>query len=80
METPGGAMLFTVNNHSKLIVASPVICTDLVSLSDRLVVISFKQAGGVFADVRLRAMPEDDSFSKLACILHQPYDPYVLYT
>ena len=71
METPGGAMLFVINNHSKPIAASIMTGPGLISVSDKLVVVSMEQ-GSVVTDVRPRAMPEDESFGKLTCAVHRP--------
>ena len=70
METPGGATLFVIN-HSKPIAASKMTGPGVISVSDKLVVVSMEKRS-VVTDVRPRAMPEDESFAKLTCAVHRP--------
>ena len=72
METPGGAMLFVINNHSKPVVASHMSDNGMVSISDKLVLVSMEQ-GSVVTDARPRAMPDGESFGLLSCLFEKRY-------
>ena len=70
LETPGGPMLFIVNNHSQDIYASLINGTRVISASDKVVVVDLTE-GSVVTDIRPRAMPNLTRFSHLA-VSHEP--------